>query len=699
MYVPFVRVRKVFVGAALVAAVLITQAIVVVPAHAAAATFDDEFNTFSMHRTWQTGDNWGYAATDSTDGRGGPNWGESGDQWWVNPLNPNTPISGLYSQSNGQLQLGLLPTPPVYQSYIDAQAGAHMPFVGTLLNNQNTAYQIFGYYEVAAAVDRVPGFTFQSDVESVPAEMVWPPEIDFDVYTDANNVQWVNFSVAENGGATRPSYSTSSNDGFDARVQHTYGWNWQRDFITFYIDGKQVFQTPTPQNGDYTLHKAFMYILTGANYGNAGLDPNPASLQAYAHIDAIRIYPTKPILVAPTATLTANPTSIKPNATSTLTWSSTQATSCSGTNFTASSTSGSAIVTAATTTTYTVTCTGTNGSVSASTRVTVIQPTPAPTAVLIANPQNITAGSSTSLTWSSTNATSCTGTNFSTGGTVAGVVSASPTATTTYTVSCTGAGGTAQQSVTVGVTASQTPPPPALPTAGISANPTSIKVGSSTTLTWSSTNATACTGTNFATNNATAGSVSAAPTATTTYTVSCAGAGGSAQKSVTVGVQQAPAPLPTVGLVANPTTINSGTATTLTWSSTDATACTGTNFATGNATSGSVSASPSATTTYTVSCTGAGGTVKKSVTVGVKVSQVILTPTSGGTIKDSQGNTWSLTSNGDIMKNGVAVPGGGGTSALTYTSTSQKIWGQDASSKQWYYWDGANWIGPYAIYQ
>jgi Concanavalin A-like lectin/glucanases superfamily/Phosphoesterase family/Pectate lyase superfamily protein len=77
--------------------------------------------------------------------------------------------------------------------------------------------------------------------------------------------------------------------------------------------------------------------------------------------------------------------------------------------------------------------------------------TPAPTASLSANPTSITSGQSSTLTWSSTNATSCTGTGFSTGNAVSGSVSVSPTATTHYSVSCTGSGGTASASATVTV--------------------------------------------------------------------------------------------------------------------------------------------------------------------------------------------------------------------------------------------------------
>lgn len=45
-------------------------------------------------------------------------------------------------------------------------------------------------------------------------------------------------------------------------------------------------------------------------------------------------------------------------------------------------------------------------------------------------------------------------------------------------------------------------------------------------------------------------------------------------------------PQPTASLTANPTTINQGQSSMLTWSSTNATSCTGTNFSTSGATSG-----------------------------------------------------------------------------------------------------------------
>jgi hypothetical protein len=88
------------------------------------------------------------------------------------------------------------------------------------------------------------------------------------------------------------------------------------------------------------------------------------------------------------------------------------------------------------------------------------------------------------------------------------------------------------------------------PTVTLTANPATIVAGGSSTLSWSSTNATACTASGGWTGTkATSGTASVSPTSTTTYTLTCSGAGGSAAKSAQVSVTPAPPPIPT-GLTA-----------------------------------------------------------------------------------------------------------------------------------------------------
>ncbi|HEY0251920.1 MAG TPA: hypothetical protein VGC41_10355, partial [Kofleriaceae bacterium] len=73
--------------------------------------------------------------------------------------------------------------------------------------------------------------------------------------------------------------------------------------------------------------------------------------------------------------------------------------------------------------------------------------------------------------------------------------------------------------------------------------------------------------------------------------------------------------------------------------------------------------------------------------------QTVLGTTSGGSIIDGNGNTWTLTAAGEVDENGVAVPGGSGTSQVT-SDASGTIWGQDGNSGNWYAWRDGNWNGP-----
>src|SRR5262245_54745040 len=181
----------------------------------------------------------------------------------------------------------------------------------------------------------------------------------------------------------------------------------------------------------------------------------------------------------PGVQISANPTSVQSGQTSTLTWSSTNAQSCTASggwagNKALSGTETTAAITASTT--YTLTCTNASGSSAGSTTVTVQSSTPAPTLTLTANPTTVASGGSSTLTWVVTNATSCTasggwtGSKNAAGGTQ---VINNITATTSYSLQCTGAGGTSpMRSATV--TVSQTTPAPTLT---LTANPTSVASG------------------------------------------------------------------------------------------------------------------------------------------------------------------------------------------------------------------------------
>jgi peptidoglycan-associated lipoprotein len=96
------------------------------------------------------------------------------------------------------------------------------------------------------------------------------------------------------------------------------------------------------------------------------------------------------------------------------------------------------------------------------------------------------------------------------------------------------------------------PPPPSLPTVTLQASPTSLQKGESSTLSWSSTNATELAIQPGVGAVSPEGSTKVTPDSSTTFTITAKGPGGSSDATVRVTVSQpaspppAPAPQPTI---------------------------------------------------------------------------------------------------------------------------------------------------------
>lgn len=246
-----------------------------------------------------------------------------------------------------------------------------------------------------------------------------------------------------------------------------------------------------------------------------------------------------------------------------------------------------------------------------------------PTVSLSAAKKAVNSGEATTLTWSSTNATSCaasggwTGTLASSGNKSTGPL----TAATTFSLTCTGGGGMSQAaSVMVNIA----------PTAKLTASPTLIGQNASSTLTWSSTNATSCTASGgWSGSLAPSGSKSTgALSKTTSFSLTCAGAGGtSSAASATVTVTT----VPTAVLSASPTVVAPNGTSTLTWSSLNSTSCTASGAWSGTLlTSGTKNTGPltSPTNTFTLTCSGTSGTsTPVSATVAVSSTAMSVAPT------------------------------------------------------------------------
>ncbi|HEX5445920.1 MAG TPA: hypothetical protein VFW87_18980, partial [Pirellulales bacterium] len=239
-----------------------------------------------------------------------------------------------------------------------------------------------------------------------------------------------------------------------------------------------------------------------------------------------------------------------------------------------------------------------------------------------ANPNQISSGQSSTLTWNVTGATSVTISGI---GTVAanGSAPVSPTQTTTYTLTASN-GGTSQTATAV-IAVNQV----ASKLQYCYATPTNIMAGESATLNWATTNATSVNIQPGIGAVANSGNVAVSPTQTTTYVVTATGANGSAPDSCDITVSVTAGQLPRVlQFSAAPATIDNGQSSTLQWSVENADTVTITTL--GNfSLNGTQSVSPTATTTYTLTATNKAGTVTSTATV--TVHNTAPPPGTGGT--------------------------------------------------------------------
>jgi hypothetical protein len=310
----------------------------------------------------------------------------------------------------------------------------------------------------------------------------------------------------------------------------------------------------TYSSGALSTGASVTVVVGGAGSGGAAAYPGYSTAGASGSDGSVSITWTSP----PTVTLTANgqypSLTVAQGSSYTVAWNSTNASSCTmswtgnsaGQGWTLSGSGGSGLIGY-----YTFTCTGSGGS-SASKTVT-ISAAPLPTATISANSTSINVGQSTNLTatFAAGSGDSLTanaidypkGTHLTTTSTGAKSYTFTPQSAGTYTFSARATtqyypGWTTYASVTVTV-GNPTP------TCSVTLTPNSIAYGSSSTLTYSSTNATS-----FYINNigyvGSSGSTVVGPSVTTDYSGSVSGPGGSGTCPASLTVNAPPSTTATI---------------------------------------------------------------------------------------------------------------------------------------------------------
>lgn len=250
--------------------------------------FDDEFNSLNLisstnpHGVWETtyagGDR---APTSSVNAEfySDPSYDGLG-------LNP-------FSVNNGILTIQAMQTPAADLSKVDNQ-----PYVSGIINSSESFSQTYGYFEISAQFPAGKGLW--PAFWLLPTTPHAPNEIDVvEAYGDQTSVDNTTIHALA-GVVTQANAVANMTTGF-----HTYGVDWEPTTTTFYMDGKEVYQTPTPAGMNNPMYMiANLQVFTGNGGPNAATtfpaDMEINYIRAYASANTIPNINTDPVTAAST---------------------------------------------------------------------------------------------------------------------------------------------------------------------------------------------------------------------------------------------------------------------------------------------------------------------------------------------------------------------------------------------------------------
>ena len=244
-----------------------------------------------------------------------------------------------------------------------------------------------------------------------------------------------------------------------------------------------------------------------------------------------------------------------------------------------------------------------------------------------ASPASVSAGESSTLSWTVTGATSVSIDQGIGNVALMGSRVVAPPATAIYTLTASSSSVTVTATAQVVVSGAAPPPSPTpsptptgLPVINyFTIYPSSVTFGSSVTMSWSVTNATAVTIDNGVGTMPVSGSTTIMPVADTIYTLTATNAVGSRMATASVmvsGISPPSGDMPVIDyFTAAPPIISSGGSTMLSWSITNATSVVIDNGIGTVASSGSSLVSPDVSTNYTLTAINAYGYINQTASV------------------------------------------------------------------------------------
>jgi len=263
-------------------------------------TFAEDFNQF---RTWN-GVNGLDVTANVLPPLGAGNPGTSGyvnageKQWYVNPdyrpANGNPALPNPFSVQNGVLTIEARLADQAIRSTIEGQT-----YTSGVISTYHEFSQTYGYFEMRAQLPAGQGLW--PAFWLLPVDKSWPPEIDVveqlgkdpsKIYTTVHSKVGGEEQLGGNHFQTTAGHSVANtSQGF-----HTYGVDWQKDTITWYFDGQEIYRAATPADANKPMYM-IANLAVGGNWPGQpdGTTPFPAQMK----IDYLRAYDALPFPTPP----------------------------------------------------------------------------------------------------------------------------------------------------------------------------------------------------------------------------------------------------------------------------------------------------------------------------------------------------------------------------------------------------------------
>jgi Ca2+-binding RTX toxin-like protein len=240
--------------------------------------FGDEFNSFKLNLGTGSTENW-YPLFPRTGLAGHTTVDHGSVQYFTYPEDTGTygqPVGiNPFSLNDGVLTISMNPVPEEDQTKIYGYE-----YSSGNINSIASFHQTYGYFEIRAKL--AAGQGVHDAFWMLPMDGSWPPELDIVEQRGADPTRTI-YGAHYNGGSASGTASVPT-----ATTEfHTYGMDWEPDFLTWYIDGVAVRSIPTPPGLDKP-----MYMLANLGGGSdwAGDPDTTTPWPAQMQIDYIRAY-------------------------------------------------------------------------------------------------------------------------------------------------------------------------------------------------------------------------------------------------------------------------------------------------------------------------------------------------------------------------------------------------------------------------